>query len=80
VEKYPDLVKEVQHKFIDYIKLLQEPRTVVPATTTRTRTVMVEMANGFPKVPEIRAKDKVTKDEAEGLLRPYLTAVYSGYG
>jgi hypothetical protein len=81
-KKYPDLVKEVQHKFIDYVKLLQHPCTVVPARTTQTPTAVqrpLETEKGYPKVPYFLPEDKVTKDQAEGIMRRYLTAEYSGY-
>lgn len=79
---YPTLVKDLQRKLIDYVKLLLQPQTVFLATASRTSTAVqtpLETENGFPKVPQYLPEDKLTKDQAEVAMRRYLTAEYSGY-
>jgi hypothetical protein len=79
---YPQLVKDIQRKMIDYVKLLTQAHTVITATATRTSTAadtQLETENGYPKVPHFLPEEKVTKDQAEGIMRRYLTAEYSGY-
>ena len=77
-DKYPDFVKDVHRKFIDYIKVLTQARTVIPATAGTSTPAELETVNGYPKVPQFLVKNKITKDQAEGVLRGYLTAGYSG--
>lgn len=78
---YPEVVIDVQRKLIDYVKALTHSQTVTPATATQMLTAaetQLETELGYPKVPQFLPEDKVKKDQAEGVMRRYLTAEYSG--
>jgi hypothetical protein len=76
-KKHPDLVKDVQHHFINYVKALQNPRTGLQISTVVESRLETE--NGYPKVPRFLPEDKLTKDQAVDVLRRYLTAHYSKF-
>lgn len=73
VDMHPGLALELKSKLLDYVKLLQQARKVLPATAGETQ---IDTENGYPKVPQF---DKITKEQAESLVRRYITAEYSAY-
>jgi hypothetical protein len=80
IELYPDLVKDLELKMFDYVKLLNgggvapDPADVLP---TRQGPVNLETEDGYPLMPELGETPSLKKEHMRDLLRQYLTEQYS---
>lgn len=75
-DMFPDQVRDIMYKMVDYVKLLQTSNVARPSTEDDS-PLLIQIQEGWPVVPTATDLNTLGKLKLEDILRQYLTAQYS---